>query len=317
MVGRVRKKCKINLALQGGGAYGAFTWGVIDRLLQEELLELEGFSGTSSGALNAAVLATGLANGGRNGARTLLQSFWMHVGNLARTPSFSMSVAKSFKNFMPAAGNFVETALFLNQFTDITQLRTMVAQHVDCDIIAAKFPRFFVSATKLSTGQARIFEAQELSVDVLLASACLPYFFKAIEIDGEHYWDGGFSSNPPIVPLQQNTTIRDTLIIQLNSPLSFDVPKSKSDTISRMMEIIFNAPFLAELRLLAQENSRFFLHRITTPEEMHGLPPTNRLLPEKKFILRLKDLGFDAADMWLSHNFQSIGVKSSFQFQQE
>ncbi|MFY7942193.1 MAG: patatin-like phospholipase family protein, partial [Burkholderiaceae bacterium] len=241
--GRVNKTASapIDLALQGGGSHGAFTWGVLDRLLEDESLNIGAISGTSAGAMNAAVLATGHAHGGREGARLALRNFWRDIsqagaifsplpGSTTTTANNPFSLENSlgyqwassfFRSFSPYEFN----PLNLNPLRDVVQKHVLPQALVSCDIA------LFITATSVRTGQARVFTAKDLSVDAVLASACLPFLFQAVEIDGEPYWDGGYTGNPAIFPLIYESRSMDVLLVRIN-------PLLREGTPTRTMDIL-------------------------------------------------------------------------------
>ena len=234
----------LSLALQGGGAHGAFTWGVLDRLLEESWLEIEGLSGASAGALNAAALAAGWQAGGRQGARDGLDRLWRRVGKLAdfgpplmAAPAFQM-MARMFSPYQ------------LNPL-DLNPLRGMLEDVIDFEALKhPRAPRLFISATELKRGRSVVFENEDMCVEVLLASACLPHLYKAVAIGDAHYWDGGFMANPTVFPLVFNCDSRDVLIVQIDSPTTDEVPRSPRQIDTRRSQIMFNAPLMRELEAL-------------------------------------------------------------------
>ena len=263
------KPLPIDLALQGGGSHGAFTWGVLDRLLQEESLEIAGISGTSAGAMNAVALAAGLMDGGREGARKTLREFWTQVG--AQSP---------FAMLQPALGGFSALAAHLPgvqawqqasqesmrwwskavgqpfspyQFNplNLNPLRTILERTVDFERVrACNKTQLFIAATNVRTGDLRVFRQHELSAEVALASACLPTLFQAVEIEGEPYWDGGYAGNPSLMPLISESPADDLLLVQINPMLRPEAPQQVADIMDRISEITFNASVLKELRTL-------------------------------------------------------------------
>ena len=277
----------INLALQGGGAHGAFTWGVLDALLEEEQLAFEGISGTSAGAMNAVALAHGLMNGGRQGARDSLRSFWTAVADLAPLPS----LADNPGTVVPALKMMLQWSNYLtpeqvNPF-DLNPLRDIVEALFDFSRLARESPvKLFIAATHANSGKVRIFGNAELSSDVLLASACLPTIHRTIHIAGEPYWDGGYSANPAVFPLFYDCRSPDILLVLL-TPLHYaETPETAEDIRTRLRELAFNSTFLREMRMFAH------LHEhIDSP----GLPDwlLDRL-PLARFERRLAGLRFHA-----------------------
>lgn len=279
---------KINLALQGGGAFGAFTWGVLDRLLDEENISFNGISGASSGALNAAIFITGLSKGGREGARTALNSFWMEVSHSHANFSFARTAAKMLKSFWPMP----------NYLMSMAQFRLMIEKHIDCMAIQASGINLFVSATSVRTGAAKIFEGEEVSMEALLASACLPQIFQPIKINDEYYWDGGYSSNPPLWPLAKKCP-SDILLVKLSTDEYEAIPKTQEAISNRLMEMSFNAVLMEELRAIKKGSQGLSIFQIALPKEVQNLPIASRLDANPNLILRLKNLGKQAAYNWL------------------
>ncbi|WP_424626916.1 patatin-like phospholipase family protein [Bradyrhizobium sp. SYSU BS000235] len=250
----------VDLALQGGGSHGAFTWGVLDRLLEEPWLRIDGISGTSAGAMNAVVLADGYAAGGPEGARAALELFWQRVSDAARFSPiqrgpldmlmgrWTLDTSPFFVAFDLAARLF--SPYDLNP-RGVNPLREILAECVDFERVAKSSIRLFVTATNVRTGRGRVFRNAELTPDVLLASACLPTLFQAIEIDGEAYWDGGYSGNPTITPLVRECQSKDTLLVAVNPVERQGTPRSAREILDRLNEVSFNATLLKELRMIA------------------------------------------------------------------
>jgi len=255
-----RSPILIDFALQGGGSHGAFTWGVLDRLLEEPWLRIAGISGTSAGAMNAAVLADGWVDGGAEGARAALGKFWQRVSRAAafsplqRSPldrllgrwTLDTSPAYVFMDLMSR----VLSPYALNPL-DLNPLRRILAESIDFRRLATSPIKLFITATSVRTGRGRIFRNAEITAEVLLASACLPTMFRAIEIDGEPYWDGGFTGNPTITPLVRETDAHDSILIQINPRERSETPRTAADILNRLNEISFNSPLMKELRMIA------------------------------------------------------------------
>lgn len=290
---------KINLALQGGGAFGAFTWGVLDRLLDEGNLSFEGISGASSGALNAAILITGLRKGGREAARTALNSFWTEVSHSHANFSFARTAAKMLKSFWPMPSYLMSMA----------QFKLMIEKYIDCAAIQKSGIKLFVSVTSIRTGAAKIFEAEEISMEALLASACLAQIFHPIKINDEYYWDGGYSSNPPLWPLVKKCQ-GDILLVKLSPDEYETIPNTQESISNRLMEMSFNAVLIEELRAIEKENSDISIFKIAIPKEVQNLPITSRLDANPNLILRLKNLGKQAAHNWLCSTKFTQGVRT-------
>lgn len=337
---RARERKKINLGLQGGGAHGAYTWGVIDRLLEDERLDIEGVTGTSAGAMNAVVLADGIAKGGREGAREALTEFWRAVSKTARSSPIQRSALDVlFGNWSLDTS---PTYLFFDVLTrfsspydfnpfDINPLRDVVKQQVDFDAVCAvKDVKIFVAATNVHTGKIRVFDHEDIDLDAVMASACLPHVFKAVEIDGVPYWDGGYMGNPPLFPLFYKCSASDTIIIQINPIERPETPKTARDIVNRLNEITFNATLLRELRAIDfvtrliddgkldhNEYKRVYLHRISADEDLKPLSASSKLNAEWAFLTHLRDIGWRAADHWLAANFDRIGTESSVDLRAE
>ena len=318
----------VNLALQGGGALGALTWGMLDRLLEEPRISIEAISATSAGAMNAAVLASGFANGGPTGARASLSEFWHAVGSSGYSlPSGNAALAAG-----PARMLAGLTRMFspyqLNPF-DINPLRNIVARLVDFPAFRSrKAIRLFIAATRVRTGALRLFENRELSEDALLASACLPTLHHAIEIDGDAYWDGGYSGNPALYPLVYQCRTPSILVMLLQPLERADVPTSAEDIRSRLAEFQFNASFLREMRGLALARAEVESQGIVVGRlarrlrslDFHVLEAAGliaRLRVEKTlnvdlgFLLGLRDEGRAQAEAWLLKHYDRIGRESS------
>ena len=327
---------RINLALQGGGAHGAFTWGVLDRLLEEESLEIAGISGTSAGALNGAALKAGWIKGGRTGARENLDWLWAQMGAIddMRLPSW-------MTGHMPGIGFFSDALELSPAYTwadamsrvvspyaygsfYLNPLRRVVEQFAYDRVCQICEPQFFVGATNVHTGKIRVFEGEEISSESLLASACLPTLFQAIEIGGAHYWDGGYSGNPALFPLFGKDLPDDIVVININPLVRDEVPKTPQDIQNRVNEISFNASLLRELRaihfvqgLLDQgaladgSMKRVLVHMIADDALMRELSVATKLVPTALTLDRLKRAGRAAAEQFLEAHFDDIGTRDS------
>ncbi len=325
----------IDLALQGGGSHGAFTWGVLDRILADERLDIDGISGTSAGAMNAVVLADGLSRGGgKEGARAALHKFWKAVSDagrfspIQRSPLDRMLGSWSLDN-SPGYLLFGFASNLWSPYDfnplDINPLRDLVAEQVDFDRVrACEDLKLFISATNVRTGRARTFRRHETTLDAVMASACLPQLFRAVEIDGEAYWDGGYMGNPALLPLIEETSAHDLLIVQINPIVRHELPRSAVEIINRLNEITFNASLIKEingillLKKLVDDESlgleRFSdmrLHRISAEEELQDLGVSSKLNSEWAFLTHLHGIGFRTADEWLAENFEHIGSAST------
>ncbi|MEP4378538.1 MAG: patatin-like phospholipase family protein [Alphaproteobacteria bacterium] len=325
---------RINLALQGGGAHGAYTWGVLDRLLEEPRIEIDAISGTSAGAMNAAVLAAGMSADGSAGARDLLDKFWQDVADLDRFSPVQRTLWDWFGGAYKLDNSpglaFVETVTrtfspYQVNLLNFNPLHGIIENLVDFDLIRhASRVKLFIPATNVQTGRARVFENRELSVDVLLASACLPQLFQAVEIDGEYYWDGGYMGNPSIFPLIYGSETRDIVLVQINPLERSGVPKTAREIQDRVNEISFNSSLIHEMRAIhfvsrllhsgALDGDLYKLmlvHMIESEEALEAFGASSKLNADWDFLCALKDIGRSAADRWLDANFDKIGVESS------
>jgi NTE family protein len=330
----MRKKCKINLALQGGGSHGAYTWGILDRLLEEENLTIDGISGTSAGAMNGAVLINGFLLDGRDGAKRALDKFWADIGHMSRfSPVKNRFMDKLFKNWNIDLSFGYHWFKILSQTfspyetnpSNINPLRYLLEKDIDMQSLReSKSIKLFVSATNVRTGRPRVFKINEITEDVLLASACLPYLFQAVEINGEHYWDGGYAGNPALWPLIYGCDTDDILLVQINPLERHKLPKTAHDIMNRINEITFNSSLIAEIkainfvsRMVHQNklNKRSYkelrFHMIGPTEDMQELNASSKLNSDSEFLQHLKKLGRQAADLWIRTNYSKIGVKSS------
>jgi NTE family protein len=247
---------RLNLALQGGGSHGAFTWGVLDRLLEDESLEFEGLSGSSAGAMNAVVLADGWLKGGGSGAREALATFWAEVGKLlppgmvVQGEGAAIQLSMASKLLASWAGHFSPAQI--NPF-ELNPLRDLLARLVDFEALRARSPfKLFVAATQANTGKLRIFREHELSVDMLMASACLPKIHHPVDIEGVPYWDGGYSANPAVFPLFYECDAQDVLLVLLSPLQRDDAPRTVKEIDERITELSFNATFMREMQTFAR-----------------------------------------------------------------
>jgi NTE family protein len=336
-----RRPVLIDLALQGGGAHGAFTWGVLDRLLEVPWLRLDGISGTSAGAMNAVVLLHGLLDGmargdeqtARASARDALERFWQRVANAAllspfqRTPLDILTGRWTLEN-SPAylASDLASRVLSPYDFTlqGANPLRSILEETVDFARLNEAPVKLFVTATNVRTGRGRIFRNGDLSADVLLASACLPTLFQAVVIDGEAYWDGGYAGNPTITPLVRHCESADTILVQINPVERPGTPRTAAEIHNRLNEISFNSPLLKELRMAALLRrtsdpgtgegalwAGMRIHRIAS-EMMTELGASSKLLAEWRFLCMLRDEGRRATDRFLEAHGADVGVRSSY-----
>ena len=293
--------------MQGGGSHGAYTWGVLDRLLEDGRLDFEGLSGASAGAVNAALFAHGWLEDGRDGARAALSRFWHAVGN--------------------ASGVFTVSPYQFNP-ANLNPLRSLLASQIDFDRLRASSDlRLYVSATNVRTNRIRIFRGNEISVDAIMASACLPMVFHAVEIDGESYWDGGYLADPPLYPFFYECSTRDLLVVMVN-PLSRDsTPNQPGDIFDRINEISFNASLIAEMRAIAFVHKlldegwlkkpfesrlrNVLVHMVRADGRLTGLGTDSKYQTSLSFLLDLYERGRVAADEWLATSLKDVGKRSS------
>jgi len=331
----------INLALQGGGAHGAFTWGVLDRLLEDERIAFEGISAASAGAINAAMFAGGLAEGGRQGAKRSLADLWRRIAHLSSLTPLQPSLAdRLLQNhsleLSPAFMLFdVATRLFspyqLNPF-NYNPLRQVLTETVDFDALRSGHcpVKLFLSATNVRTGKIKVFENDAIGPDAVLASACLPLMFQAVEIDGEHYWDGGYMGNPAIFPLIYGCDSRDVVIVHINPLERAKLPTTATEIINRINEISFNSSLMHEMRAIAfvtkliddgkiLDNSmkRMLIHGIDAADVMTELGPLDKLNADWDNLTHLMKVGRERADAWLQKNFCRLGEESTVDIRDE
>ena len=327
-----RKPVPIDLGLQGGGAHGAFTWGVLDRLLEEPWLSFEGISGTSAGAMNAAVMTSGHVHGGADGARAALETFWKSVSEAARFSPIQRGpfAMLSGKWTLENSPMYLATEMMTRMFSPyelnpmgVHPLRGILAETVDFACLADAPIKLFITATNVRTGAGRVFRNAEMSPDVLLASGCLPTLFQAVEIDGEHYWDGGYVGNPTITPLVRECSSSDTILVKINPIERPGVPKTARDILNRLNEVSFNSPLLKELRMIAllrkaadtgsvegNKWARMRIHRIAT-DRVTELDSSSKLITEWEFLCALRDEGRRTTQLFLEAHGDDLGKRST------
>jgi NTE family protein len=352
---RPSKKRQLDLALQGGGSHGAFTWGVLDRLLQEEWLEIAAISGTSAGAMNAVALASGLMEGGREGARATLGRFWQRVAELSPFHHIQNSPLGSLSDswtgpasawLSPWTAPWQQAAnAWGSQFSpyqlnplNLNPLRQILRDTVDFDRVGrCDKTRLFIAATQVRTGALKLFKQCDLTPDMVLASACLPLLFQAVEIDGEAYWDGGYAGNPSLMPLITESPADDLLLVQINPIERTERPTSASDILDRISEVTFNASVLKEMRSIAllkqmiadegrpghhyrnplfQRVDALRVHLIDGGASLASLGPASKSNTQWAFLQQLHSLGRSAAEQWLAAHAQDLGQRSSWDLQQ-
>jgi NTE family protein len=327
-----RQSVLIDLALQGGGSHGAFTWGVLDRLLEEPWIKIEAISGTSAGAMNAAVLVDGWQRGGAGGARTALDTYWRRV---SRAAAFSPLQRSPLERLMgcwtlDTSPVYLAIDLMSRVFSPydlnpmgFNPLRQILAESIDFERLATSPIKLFFTATNVHTGRGRIFRNSQITPDVLLASGCLPTMFQAVEIEGEPYWDGGFAGNPTITPLVRESDAHDTILVQINPRERLNTPRTAGDILDRLNEISFNSPLMKELRMIALlrqaadpghgEGARWAsmrTHRIMT-DKLTEFGASSKLNAEWEFLAMLKAEGRNSADDFLTHHGAGLGNESS------
>ncbi len=326
---------RLSLALQGGGTHGAFTWGVLDRFLADERIAIEAISGTSAGAINGAVLAYGMMNGGREGARAALARFWRKVGETAQMSPFQPTwldrlLGEGGLDFSPpyVAADFLSRVMSPYEMTlfDMNPLRELLSKYCEFDRVnACRSPRLHVCATHVLSGKIRIFEPGEITVETVLASACLPHMFRAVEIEGEHYWDGGFVGNPPLHPLIRPNLPPDIVLVAVNPIRIERLPKSARAIIDRTNEISFNANVMREMRTIdlitrlldaghlgpGAEKRRLYLHMVGAEQDMARFGASSKFNAHPEFLDELFALGRRAAETWLTANYARLGVAST------
>lgn len=367
----------LDLALQGGGSHGAFTWGVLDRLLEDERIEFDGISGTSAGAVNAVAVAAGLTEGGRRGAQESLRHVWEAVGRLgswvnepvqaalAGTPIEPWArAAKEWQQaWLDAAGPLgrwpsqaarMWAAAWSQTFSPydsnpwgLHPLRCILEENIDFDAVRrCSTVRLFIAATAVRNGRLRLFGCPDMSVDVVLASACLPTLFQGVQIEGQTYWDGGYAGNPALLPLVAHTDADDVLVVQINPIERTEDPHTAQEILDRMNEITFNATLLKDLRALAllqrvaeldtqvaeslagetlrpldppaaspdrllDRADTLRLHRIDGGEELAALGAASKTDATLPLVRRLHDLGWEQADAWLADHGADLGRRST------
>lgn len=322
----------VDLALQGGGAHGAYTWGVLDRLLEEPWLAIDGISGTSAGAMNAAALVYGHAIGGAERARTVLEGFWRAVSKAAVLSPFQRGPLDVVLGRWTLDNSLAFLAMDLMSRMvspydlnprGANPLRDILAETVEFHRLKDAPIKLFVTATNVVTGRGRVFRNHDVTPEALLASACLPTMFHAVEIDGEPYWDGGYSGNPTITPLVRECKSRDTILVQINPVVRKGIPRSATEILNRLNEVSFNAVLLKELRMIA------LLRQIANPGEAEGaqwagmrihrvasdmmteLSASSKYIAEWGFLCMLRDEGRRCAQAFLEQHAADLGQKSS------
>lgn len=332
----------INLALQGGGAHGAFAWGVLDYLLEDGRINFEAISATSAGAMNAAVCAQGMLEGGNEGARMALHDFWKAISYAGRFSPIQPSLMSKLKgshslddspsymffDFLSRVFSPYQTNPF-----NLNPLKDVLEKHVDFERLQAKAKeaiQLHICATNVETGKVRIFTNNELTADAVLASACLPFLFQSVEINGEYFWDGGYIGNPAIFPLIYHSDSRDVVIIHINPIVRRGCPKTAAEIMNRLNEISFNSSLMREMRAIGfvsdlissgkvkeGEMKKMLLHSIRADDFMCGLGVSSKLNSDWKFLTFLRDAGRQSAAEWLESSYAKIGHESTVDIKKE
>ncbi|HMK35425.1 MAG TPA: patatin-like phospholipase family protein [Desulfomonilaceae bacterium] len=324
----------VELALQGGGAHGAFTWGVLDRLLEDDRILIEGISGTSAGAMNGVVVADGLDRDGKEGARKALRTFWREISKAGSFSPLQRTILDRLfgrwtLDWSPGYMMFDLLTRVVSPYQinplDLNPVRSLVAKLIDFNHVRhAEGIKLFVAATNVRTGKLKIFRRGEMTADMVMASACLPFMFQAVEIDGEAYWDGGYMGNPSLFPLVDECESHDIVIVQINPVLRKKLPRSASDILNRLNEITFNSSLIKDIRSMALlkrlidagdlEHERYrdvLFHRINADAEIEPLGVSSKVNTEWAFLEHLHDVGYRAATEWLEKNYVSLGETST------
>jgi len=336
-------KKRINLALQGGGAHGAFTWGVLDHLLEDGRLTVEGISGTSAGAVNAVMLADGLKRGGPEEARKRLADFWRAASLGGELPAVQRAVTDRLFSFFPSEGSssfnwLAAWSQYLSPYDvnplNINPLKDMIERFVDFEGLRADSRQIFIAATNVQTGRLHIFPREKISAEAVMASACLPAVFRAVEIDGVSYWDGGYLGNPVLYPFFRSTDTEDVLIVQINPLVRKKVPTSTREIIARVSDITFNSSLMGELRAIEfvnrlidqgrlphgtgpNEYRHIKVHRIVLEGLGERFSSAGKLRNDYESFELLRKLGQRAARRFLEAHYTDIGVQSSVDLKTE
>lgn len=330
----MKEKKKINLALQGGGSHGAFTWGVLDTILADGRIEIEGLSGTSAGAMNAAVTAYGLSIGGNQAARDKLAEFWGRITEAGQKGFLKPSMLDKMFSIgnMDFSPNYVMYDFISKIFSpyelnplNINPLEEVLAKTVDFEKLHnSPACKLFIAATNVGNGKLRVFSNQDVSIKAVLASACLPFLFQAVEIDGQHYWDGGYIGNPPLFPLISETKSKDILIVQINPVNIEHIPTSAREVLDRINTLSFNSSLMRELRAVyfvtnlidngeldSDKHKRVFIHTIEAESIVQNLGVSSKLNTDPDYLAYMFENGKKMATDFIEQNFDKIGVESS------
>ena len=326
---------KVGMALQGGGAHGAFTWGVLDRLLEEEHIIADAMCGTSAGAINAVACAYGLHTGGPDKAKELLETLWRKVsqtGSFFKPSSFDKLFGDGDIYNSPGYLMFNNMTQYMSPYNfnpfNYNPLRDILTNIIDFEELQKyNKKKLFICATNVKTNRAKIFSNKEITVDAVLASACLPFLFQAVEIEGQYYWDGGYMGNPPIFPLITNTNLHDIVLVKINSVVIKNVPTTARDIADRVNEISFNSSLINEMKLIHyrnellrngilktddKQNREIFVHTISGYDALSQLSYSSKMNTSWAFLLDLKERGRQTASKWLESDYKQVGIKSTF-----
>ncbi len=326
---------KVAIALQGGGAHGAFTWGVLDRLLEVDHIVAEAMCGTSAGAVNAVTCAYGLHVGGPKMAKELMEQLWRKIaqtGSLFKPSGFDKFFSGGDIYNSPGYMLFSNMTQYLSPYNfnpfNYNPLKDILTDLIDFkELQMYNKKKLYICATNVKTNRAKIFSNKDITVDAVLASACLPFLFQAVQIDGEYYWDGGYMGNPPIFPLITNTTIKDIVLIKINSVNINSVPTTARDIADRVNEISFNSSLINEMKLIHYRNElirngilktddktnrEIFVHTISGYDALSQLSYSSKLNTSWEFLLSLKEKGRQTASKWLESDYKQVGIKSTF-----
>lgn len=321
----------VHMALQGGGAHGAFTWGILDKILEDGRLHIDGLCATSAGAFNATVFTYGRLKGGNEGAREALHNFWLAVSTAGHHPNEIPTPMDNFLlYFNMSVFDTLSHIISPYQFNpwNTNTLRNILSTQVDFDELKkAKTTNLFISATNVRTGKVRVFNTEEISADAILASSCLPNLYQAVKIGDDYYWDGGYTGNPAIFPLFYHGKTNDVIIVHINPMIRNKLPTNSNEIINRLNEVTFNSSLLHEFRAVAfvkklieekwikdeyKHNLRdIFVHSIRADEALHDFNATSKYDTHWHFLTNLRDLGRIEAAAWLENNFDSLGKKST------
>jgi NTE family protein len=327
---------EITLALQGGGSHGAFTWGVLEKLFEEDIFNITGICGTSAGAINAGIAVYGYHKNGNQGAIDLMKTFWKRLSSESvfspvQPSLFDKMFSKGNMGFSPGYNMFNFMSNYLSPYQwnplDINPLKDILTELIDFKAITKSEIKLFTSATNVKTGQSKIFDLEQVSVDTLLASACLPMVYKAVKIGNDYYWDGGYMGNPPLYPLIKGTETSDILLVQINPCQIKKVPKKADEILHRINEISFNSSLIAELRLIDYINDglakgynmggqlrKINYHVISADKVLEEFDVSSKSNTSWDFISLLRNMGRTYTTHWIAKNYDLIGRETSADF---